>query len=132
MHSIETRNTFLKLRVQGWSFARISAHIGVSKPTLIDWSRRRSSEIQAFKRSETERHNESLHASSDAEAARLTISLNSLKQELLSRDLRSVSTEQLESTAADLERQLSTLRVVKKTCLAAHSTPLLGEAGKGW
>jgi hypothetical protein len=128
MHSIETRNPFLKLRVQGWSFARISAHIGVSKPTLIDWSRRRSSEIQSLKRFQTERESKSLQATSDAEAHRLTIFLSSLRQELLSREFRSISTEQLQSLISRLERQFDALQSVKKIQLTTPRMPPLAEA----
>jgi hypothetical protein len=130
MHSIETRNAFLKLRVQGWSFARISAHIGVSKPTLIDWSRRRSPEMQSLKNSQTESQNESLQATSDAEAHRLTIFLSSLRQELLSREFRSTSTEQLQSLISRLERQFDALQSVKKIQLATPQKPPLAEANQ--
>src|SRR5258705_12259598 len=48
MHSTETINQFLNLRAQGWSFARIADHLHVSKPTLLDWSRKHQSELQAM------------------------------------------------------------------------------------
>src|SRR5437016_14545852 len=45
MHPASTRQEFLRLRVQGLSFARISRQLGVSKPTLIAWSRQSRKEI---------------------------------------------------------------------------------------
>src|SRR5262245_13022575 len=49
MHSTETVNQFLNLRAQGWSFARIAHHFNVSKPTLLDWSHKHQSELDAVK-----------------------------------------------------------------------------------
>jgi orotate phosphoribosyltransferase-like protein len=40
MHDDKTVQRFIDLRVQGWSFARLAAELNVSKPTLIDWSRK--------------------------------------------------------------------------------------------
>src|SRR6266478_6484143 len=48
MHSIETINQFLNLRAQGWSFAHIADHLHVSKPTLLDWSHKHRSELEAM------------------------------------------------------------------------------------
>ncbi len=39
MKDNETRDKFVELRAQGKSFAAIADELGVSKPTLIDWSR---------------------------------------------------------------------------------------------
>jgi hypothetical protein len=47
MHSIATRNEFLRLRIAGLSFARISRQLGVSKPTLIAWSRAPQPELDS-------------------------------------------------------------------------------------
>jgi transposase len=35
----ETIARFIFLRSQGWSYDRITPELGVSKPTLIKWSR---------------------------------------------------------------------------------------------
>ena len=40
MTHLETQNRFVGLRAEGWSFDRIAQELGVSKPTLIDWSRK--------------------------------------------------------------------------------------------
>src|SRR5215470_12944980 len=49
MHSTETINQFLNLRVQGWSFARIAEQLQVSKPTLLAWNRKYHSRIDSMK-----------------------------------------------------------------------------------
>lgn len=40
-----TREEFIRLRAEGYSFAKISQQINVSKPTLIKWSRQYAKEI---------------------------------------------------------------------------------------
>ena len=47
MHSNATPNEFPRLRTGGLSFARISRQLGVSKPTLIAWSRQAQTDIHA-------------------------------------------------------------------------------------
>ena len=47
MHSASTRNDFLRLRIAGLSFARIARQLGVSKPTLIAWSRASQPELDS-------------------------------------------------------------------------------------
>ena len=39
MKDTETKQRFIELRAQGWSYARISEEIKVSKPTLVEWSK---------------------------------------------------------------------------------------------
>src|ERR1051325_8572968 len=45
---------FIELRAQGLSFARIATELGVSKPTLIDWSRKFQYEIDHLRAVELE------------------------------------------------------------------------------
>ena len=47
MHPASTRNEFLRLRIAGLSFARIARQLGVSKPTLIAWSRASKPELDS-------------------------------------------------------------------------------------
>ena len=121
MHPTETRNQFLKLRIQGWSFDRIGRHLGVSKPTLIAWSRRRASELSALHAAETKNLWRTLEIARQEALDRLTIKLRGVQQELLSRDLKSVPTSCLESMEAQLRQDVQKLEAVKKTSL--ESTP---------
>jgi hypothetical protein len=88
MHSTETRNQFLKLRVQGLSFNRIVSQIGVSKPTLIAWSRKRHAEIQSQRASVNLTRDDALKLSFEQEVAHLNIKIKAIRQELLSRSLQ--------------------------------------------
>src|SRR5437899_275373 len=47
VHSLATRNEFLRLRIAGLSFSRIARQLGVSKPTLIAWSRASQPELDS-------------------------------------------------------------------------------------
>src|SRR5207253_1948434 len=101
MHTPETRNQFLHLRVQGWSFNRISSQIGVSKPTLIAWNRSNASEITALRTAQQTETREDLLAVNKQHIAFLTKKLDAIRQELLSRELERVPTRQLESLASE-------------------------------
>ncbi|MDB6058908.1 MAG: hypothetical protein JWO95_2752 [Verrucomicrobiales bacterium] len=46
MHAPETVRRFVELRAQGWTYARLETELNVTKPTLIDWSRKHQFEIQ--------------------------------------------------------------------------------------
>ena len=50
----ETIARFIFLRSQGMSFNDITVQLGVSKPTLIKWSRQHQFEIQNLRATETE------------------------------------------------------------------------------
>jgi hypothetical protein len=127
MHSIEVRNQFLQLRVAGWSFAQISSRLGVSKPTLIKWNRRRAAGIQALKTTEDAYRDQKLQADNELQLTRLETFLTAIRQELLSRNLESTPTDVLESMVDDLKRQAEKLEAVKKSCLL----DLCGLVGKG-
>ena len=121
MHSTNTRNEFLKLRLQGLSFNRIAAQIGVSKPTLIAWSRKCHAKVQSQETTANFTRDQALKLSYEQELAHLDIRIKAIKQELLSRTLHRTSSEDLESFLTHLEHRLQDLEVVKKTTLCPSS-----------
>jgi len=46
MKDQETMQKFIELRSQGWTYARLMAELNLSKPTLINWSRKFQFQIQ--------------------------------------------------------------------------------------
>ncbi|MCK4804669.1 MAG: helix-turn-helix domain-containing protein [Spirochaetes bacterium] len=42
----ETREQFVELRAQGWSFEEIAGELGISKQRLADWAREMQEEIR--------------------------------------------------------------------------------------
>ena len=106
MHSTETINQFLSLRLQGWSFARIADQLHVSKPTLLDWNRKHQSQIESMKAACERSLQENLQLSREHELEKLNMFHNALRQELVSRSLKTVSTEQIEALANELQLQI--------------------------
>jgi len=54
MKDQETIQKFIELRSQGWTYARLMAELNVSKPTLINWSRKFQFQIQNLRAIELE------------------------------------------------------------------------------
>jgi hypothetical protein len=106
MHSTETINQFLNLRAEGWSFARIADHLHVSKPTLLEWNRKHQSQIDSMKAACEHSAHENLQLSREQELERLNMFHTSLRQELVSRSLKTISTEQIETLANELHLQI--------------------------
>src|SRR5947209_8063338 len=99
MYSTDTKNEFLKLRAHGLSFARISAKLKVSKPTLLGWNRQYLSQYQSPRCLELKAIEESLP---QQELLRCLTNLRGIEQELASRGLRDIPTEQLRQFATIL------------------------------
>ena len=106
MHDEQTVQRFIQLRSQGWPFARIATELNVSKPTLINWSRKHQFQIQNLRAVE-------LEAAADQWLSSVSDRLNSLGQqlrkveaELATRDIKALSTPQLYAMARTLRRQI--------------------------
>lgn len=106
MSDLETQQRFVSLRAEGWSFARIAAELKVSKPTLIDWSRKLQYQIQNLRAIALEELQEKWLASQTDRIAALGNRLRQVEDELQKRDLSSVPTRSLYSLATSLRRQL--------------------------
>jgi hypothetical protein len=119
MHATDTKNRFIELRAQGWSLARIAAHLDVAKRTLVDWNQHAQIEIRALKAVELEALQEKILASHEAELTQLTAHLQRVEKELAGRTFATVSTENLYRLSAQLRRQLQQARL---------RPPLPGEA----
>jgi len=111
MHSTDTKTRFIELRAQGWSLARIAAHLDVAKRTLVDWNQHAQTEVRALKAVELEALQEKLLASHEAELTQLTAHLQRVESELATRTLEIVSTESLYRLAGHLRSQLRKARI---------------------
>src|SRR5580765_608072 len=130
MHSTETINQFLNLRAQGWSFARIADHLHVSKPTLLDWSNKHQSELEAMKANRERSPQTATQASNQgfplpigwgegqgegpvqASALKLdnlTIFHTTLRQEIIKRTLQTLSDEEIQTMADEIQHQIEKL-----------------------
>src|SRR5882724_11195474 len=108
MHPVSTRNEFLRLRFAGLSFARIARQLGVSKPTLIAWSRASQPELDSGRVEVKERLQKEV-ATANQELAELERSHGALRQELFSRALRDIPTSCLETLAGELHKRIEHL-----------------------
>jgi len=107
MHDSNVHQRFIELRSQGQSFARVAQELNVSKPTLIQWSRKFRFEIQNLRAIRLEHLRETLIGGFEQQAQRLGAQLRAVQQELSKRDLCELSTARLYSLADSLRRQIN-------------------------
>ena len=121
MHPTATRNQFLRLRVSGLSFATIARRLGVSKPTLIAWSRKAKPDLETRIAQDQERFLKAIDDTVAQQLADLDRRYNFLKQEICSRALRNVSTPNLETLAGELHQKIQNLKA--NTAAVANVSP---------
>ncbi len=91
----ELKTAFVELRAKGWSYRRISSRLGVSKSTLANWSQELDAEIASLRAMELEGLQEQYYLLKEGRIRLLGGLLKKLRQEALSRDLSSLSTDKL-------------------------------------
>ena len=110
MHALSVRTEFLRLRAQGLSLATIGRRLGVSKPTLIKWSRQSQPEIAAEVSANRQAAQAEITTSIAQELADVNRRLTAVKQELFSRAIREIPTATLEALAGQLNQRLDFLQ----------------------
>ena len=106
MHSDQTVQRFIELRVQGWVFTRIAQELGVARSVLIDWSRKHHHTIANLTAIERENRLHEHLASGEERMRKLAEQLRAAEAELAKRDLATLSTGRLLSYVESLRRQL--------------------------
>ena len=106
MHDEQTVQRFIELRSQGWPFARIATELSVSKPTLINWSRKHQFQIQNLRAIELEAVADRWLSSVSDRLNSLGGQLHKVEAELATRDIKALSTPQLYAIARNLRRQI--------------------------
>jgi hypothetical protein len=106
MHDDKIVQRFIELRSHGWPFARIATELNVSKPTLIDWSRKHQFQIQNLRAVELEALADKWLASVSERLNSLGEQLHKIEAEFATRDVKALSTPQLYSMARSLRRQI--------------------------
>ena len=99
MHDEQTVQQFIELRSQGWPFARIATELNVSKPTLINWSRKHQFQIQNLRAVELEAVANRWLSSVSDRLNSLGEQLRKVEAELATRDIKALSTSQLSTMA---------------------------------
>jgi len=97
---------FIELRAQGWTYVRIAQEIGVSKRTLINWSRKFQFDIQNQRELELEALRAQFVATREERVRTLGEQLQLVEAEIRKRDISEVPTARLFSLAAALRREI--------------------------
>src|SRR5512133_3783467 len=119
MNDVETQQHFVRLRAEGWSFARIADELHVSKPTLINWSRKFQFDIQNQRAIQVEALQEKWLSSRETRVNALGEQLRKVESELAKRDLASLCTGRLYYIAESLRRQIQ-----RETGSLSFTTPI--------
>ena len=106
MHSPEVRQKFVERRAQGWSLVRISSELGVSRSTLIEWSRQLRFEIQNQLAIEMDDLLNRLLGPRQTRASGLAEKLARIEAELRKRDLATLSTQGLFALSRTLRLEI--------------------------
>jgi hypothetical protein len=106
MKDQETIQKFIELRSQGWTYARLMAELNVSKPTLINWSRKFQFQIQNLRAIELEALASKWLSTVTDHVNGLGQQLQKVEAELAGREVKDLSTAQLYGLAQKLRRQL--------------------------
>jgi transcriptional regulator with XRE-family HTH domain len=95
MKDTKTKERFVELRAEGWSYERIAQELQVSKPTLIDWSKGLSRDIVNLGAIRLEALREQYGLTQQAKLEQLGESLKLIGEELSRRKLDSLTVKEL-------------------------------------
>ena len=105
----EIQQQFIELRAKGNSYDRIAKKLGVSKGTLIEWSRRLAVDIRNHQNVEMDILLEKHRLAKSHQIEMYGTQLNKVRDELEKRELSDISTDKL------LAMELKLLDAVKST-----------------
>jgi len=91
----ETKNKFIELRAKGLSFDKISKELGVTKLTLIQWSRGYEVEIKNLKSIELDALREKFMLTNEKRMEITKATLDKILKSLESRDFDEIPTDKL-------------------------------------
>ena len=95
MELTATKEKFIEMRAQGYSFDRIAKELGKAKQTLIDWSKELQEEIANRKALELEALYEKYYLLKQSRLQIFGEMLSKIKKEVEKRDLSDVPTDKL-------------------------------------
>jgi transposase len=106
MESTKTKQKFIQLRAENLSFEKIAKKLGVSKQTLINWSREFKEEIDNLKTVEIEALLEQYNLHKEGRLKAQALIYTKLKEEVENRDFSTLTTDKLINLLFKYERQL--------------------------
>lgn len=105
---LELKDQFIQLRAKGWSYARISRKLKVSKSTLSNWRQELEAEIASLRAMELEALYERYFLAKEGRIKLLGETLKTIQAELKKRSLAEVETDKL------IELQLKVYQALKE------------------
>lgn len=127
----ELKTDFVELRARGWSYRRISRRLGVSKSTLANWSQELDAEIASLRAMELEGLQEQYYLLKEGRIRLLGGLLRKLRQEALSRDLSSLSTDKLLELLLKYQEALQAEHVEPRPISSQEIQGLKARSGTG-
>lgn len=122
MAKVELQIEFVNLRASGLSYEAIAQQLGVSKQTIVNWSKAMRSEIKNAQVIRTDALLKSFSLEHAARIERLCKMIKKLNDELDHRDFSELSTKDIIELASKLLTQLNTiskpLLFSEKTCIS--------------
>ena len=103
---LEKQEMMIAMRAQGTSFDNISKDLKVSKQTLIQWSRLHEDEINNARIIYRDALRSSLSIDADSKIKELANLRSKLVEELLQRDFKEISANQLMKMIFQIDQQL--------------------------
>lgn len=95
METTKTKEKFIELRAQGWSFDKIAKELKKSKVALVDWAKEYEEEIANLKAIELEALYEKYYLLKEKRIKGFGELLQKLRKEIDTRDLKDISTDKL-------------------------------------
>ena len=113
MHTEQKIDKFIELRARGWSLSHIATELDVCKRTLVDWNREYAQDLESFRTLERELLKEKMIASREEQLDHLHRLQKDIADELGSRRLKYIETEDLFRLSLDLRGEIERLHHLK-------------------
>ena len=118
MELIKTKEKFIDLRAQGYSYDKIAKELNKAKQTLIEWNKELQGVIAERRAYELEALYEAYKITKEGRLRSLGETINKLREEIARRDLSEVPTEKL------LDLLLKYSSQVKDEVINEETTPI--------
>lgn len=110
MHAAARLGSFMALRANGWSLARISKELNIAKSTLWEWDNKNQNEIHLLKHLQLEKLQERYLPTYEEELSKLRSYLDRLEAALETQDFSKMGPEYVLQMALQLRARLGKMR----------------------
>jgi hypothetical protein len=110
MHDTSKTGSFMALRANGWSLAKISKELNISKSTLWEWDNKQQNEIHLLKHLQLEKLQEKYLPTYEEELSKLRAYLDRLELALENQDFSKMGPEYVLQMALQLRARLGKMR----------------------